>query len=222
MSEPSWTGVDQFLAKALLPSDPILAEVLKANAAAGLPAIDVSPLQGELLSMLVKLRGARRILEVGTLGGYSAICMARALADDGVLITVELNPKHAQVAQKNIRLAGQDSKVEIRVGQALDILAELKASQTVPFDLVFLDADKVNLLEYFQGALALSRPGTLVIADNVIRKGQILDRSSTDPYVRGVQRFIDSLVGDTRVETTAVQTVGLKGYDGMIFVRVRD
>jgi predicted O-methyltransferase YrrM len=222
MNEPPYTGVDQFLAKALLPNDTILAEVLKANAAAGLPAIDVSPLQGALLNMIVKLQGARRILEVGTLGGYSAICMARALGEEGKLVTLELNPKHAQVARENISLAGQSSKVEVRVGQALDILAELKSSHTAPFDLVFLDADKVNLLEYFRGALELSRPGTLIIADNVIRKGHILHQDSVDPYVIGVQRFIRSLISETRVEATAVQTVGLKGYDGMIFARVRE
>ena len=222
MNEPSWIGVDQFLAKALLPPDTVLAEVLKANTAAGLPAIDVSPLQGALLHMLVKLQGARRVLEVGTLGGYSSICMARALAEDGTLITLELNPKHAQVARANIDLAWQSRKVEVRVGQALDILAELRASQTAPFDLVFLDADKVNLLEYFRCALELSRPGTLIIADNVIRKGHILDHDSVDPYVIGVQRFISSLISETRVEATAIQTVGLKGYDGMIFIRVRE
>lgn len=220
MNEDLWVRTDHYLAGELLSEDPVLDRALAANAAAGLPAIDVSPLQGKFLYLLAKLIGARRILEIGTLGGYSTISLARALPVDGGVITLELEEKHARVARANIAAAGLLDRVEVRVGPALDSLVQLGLHRTHPFDLVFIDADKVNTLAYFEHAIGLCRPGAVIVADNVVRKGQITESKSEDVSVQGMRRFIDALSRDRRIEASALQTVGLKGYDGFILIRV--
>jgi predicted O-methyltransferase YrrM len=219
-SEALWASVDHYLNALLIPPDPILDAALQANTAANLPAIDVSPSQGKLLQLLAETQGARRILEIGTLGGYSTICLARALPPGGKLITLELNPHHAKVALANIAHAGLAHAVELRLGPALDSLNKLHAEQAEPFDLIFLDANKDGYPLYLTAALKLARPGTLILADNVIRDGEIIDATSTDPNVQGVRRFFELLATDPRLSSTAVQTVGSKGYDGFAIARV--
>jgi predicted O-methyltransferase YrrM len=216
-----WTAVDTYIAQNLIPSDPILEEALKANAEAGLPSIDVSPTQGKFLHLLAKIKGATRILEVGTLGGYSTIWLARALPPDGTLITLELDPKHAEVAAANIHRSGLTPLVDLRVGPALDSLAQLHAEGAAPFDLIFLDADKPNNPVYLDWAIRLSRPGTIIIGDNVIREGAILDSDDTDPRVVGARLFLEKLGSHPRLDTTAIQTVGSKGYDGFALAIVK-
>ena len=218
--EIRWSAIDGFLTDQLLGSDPTLDSVLAASAAAGLPSIQVSPCQGRLLHILAQLQGAKKILEIGTLGGYSTIWLARALPAGGRLITLEVNPQHAKVAASNISRARLSDLVELRIGPALDSLAVLAAERVGPFDLVFIDADKETTPEYFQRALALSRRGSLIIVDNVIRKGALLDEKSSDPAVQGMRRFIHLLGSETRVTATAIQTVGSKGYDGFALARV--
>jgi predicted O-methyltransferase YrrM len=197
-----------------VPADRALAAALQASAAAGLPPIHVSPSQGKLLMLLAQLMGARTILELGTLGGYSAIWLARALPEDGRLITLEANATHAEVARANIARAGLGDRAHVRVGNALDTLAELAAEGHAPFDFVFIDADKPSYPDYFQWALKLSRRGTLIIADNVVRKGAVIDAASTDPNIQGMRRFHELVAAESRVSATAIQTVGSKGYDG--------
>lgn len=214
MSEELWKTVDRYLTDNLVPPDPVLDEALLANTLAGLPSIDVAPTQGKLLYLLAKIQGAKRILEIGTLGGYSTIWMARALPPDGKLITLEINSKHAEVAAGNIERARLASKVEIRIGPALESLAQLQAEGTAAFDLIFLDADKPNNATYLEWALRFSRPGTVIIGDNVIREGAVSDPSNPDPMVQGARRFIQALASEPRLEATAIQTVGSKGYDG--------
>ncbi|HEY4247741.1 MAG TPA: O-methyltransferase [Lacunisphaera sp.] len=220
MSEELWARTDHYLAGELLPDDPVLDRALAANAAAGLPAIDVSPLQGKFLYLLAKLMGARHILEIGTLGGYSTIWMARALSVDGGVISLELEEKHAQVARANIAAAGLADRVEVKVGPALESLVKLSSKRTQSFDLVFIDADKVNTLAYFEHAIGLCRSGAVIVADNVVRKGQITEEKSEDISVQGMRRFVDALSKDRRIEASALQTVGVKGYDGFIVMRV--
>ncbi|MEO6995144.1 MAG: O-methyltransferase [Lacunisphaera sp.] len=220
MSEGLWARADRYFAGELLSDDPVLDQALAANAAAGLPAIDVSPLQGKFLYILAKLIGARRILEIGTLGGYSTISLARALPVDGCLVSLELEEKHARVARSNIAAAGLADRVEVKVGPALDSLVRLSLDRTHPFDLVFIDADKVNTLAYFEHAIGLCRSGAMIIADNVVRQGQITEAKSEDVSVQGMRRFIDALSRDQRIEASALQTVGVKGYDGFIIIRV--
>jgi predicted O-methyltransferase YrrM len=220
MNNDTWTRVDQYLAGELLTPDPVLDAVLESSDAAGLPAISVSPTQGKLLQILAQLAGARHILEVGTLGGYSTIWLARALPPGGRLITLEADEKHAAVARANIARAGLDSVVEIRLGRALDTLAALAAERLQPFDVAFIDADKVNTAEYFAFALKMSRPGSLIIVDNVIRNGAVADAATTDASVQGMRRFFQVLKQESRVSATAVQTVGAKGYDGLAIVTV--
>jgi predicted O-methyltransferase YrrM len=215
MTEHAWTSVDDYLNERLVQRDPALEAALADSAAAGLPAIAVAPNQGKLLNLLARLRGARRILEVGTLGGYSAIWLARALPAGGRLITLEVDPKHAQVAEKNLARAGLRDKVEIRVGPALQTLARLAADGAEPFDLTFIDADKQNNAAYFDEALKLSRPGSLILIDNVVRRGAITDARSTDPAIVGTRRLFDRLRDEPRVDATALQTVGVKGWDGL-------
>jgi predicted O-methyltransferase YrrM len=217
-----WTMVDRYITDLLVQPDPILEETLQANKVAGLPAIDVAPNQGKLLHLLAQIQGARRILEIGTLGGYSTIWLARTLPPDGRLISLELDPTHAEVAQSNIARAGLSEKVEIRVGEALDSFAQLEAEETEPFDVIFIDADKPNNPHYFEWALKLSRRGSLIIVDNVVRKGAVVDEASTDPSVQGVQRFFEMLAAEPRVSATAIQTVGSKGYDGFAIALVTD
>ena len=214
--ETRWTAVDEYLSRLLLPPDDALEAALAASEAAGLPSISVSPNQGKLLELLAHTQGARRTLEIGTLGGYSTIWLARALPADGRLTTLEFSPKHAEVARANLDRAGFADQVEIVVGPALETLAQL----TGPFDLIFIDADKENYAGYFDWAVRLARPGTLIIADNVVRGGKIVEAGHEDPRVRGIRRFLEQLAGDKRVSATAVQTVGSKGYDGFVLARV--
>ena len=219
-SEALWAAVDSYLNDTLIPPDPILEAALKANTAASLPSIDVSPSQGKLLQLLAETQRPHRILEIGTLGGYSTICLARALPPGGKLITLELDPKHAKVALSNIAHAGLAHAVELRLGPAFDSLSQLHAEHAEPFDLIFLDADKVSYPLYLTAALKLARPGTLLLADNVIRDGEVIDATTTDPNVQGVRRFFEILGADPRLSATAVQTVGSKGYDGFAIARV--
>ena len=220
MPEDQWTEVDQYFSESLLPSDPILESALEASVAAGLPAISVSPNQGKLLQMLAQIVGAHSILEIGTLGGYSTTWMARGLRAGGRLITLEVDPKHAEVAQLNISRAGLRDVVEVRIGNAVEILPQLSAERRGPFDLIFIDADKPNIPTYFEWALKLSRPGTLIIVDNVVRDGAVIDPDSNDPSVQGVRRFIELLGAESRASGTVIQTVGIKGYDGFAIVLV--
>jgi predicted O-methyltransferase YrrM len=213
--------VDSYLQSALMPTDQVMSAVLEANRSAGLPAIDVSPLQGKLLMILAKAVRARSVLEIGTLGAYSTNWLARALPPDGHLITLEADPRHAQVAQGNIERAGTTSLVEIRVGPATASLPELVSSEWAPFDLVFVDADKVNNGLYFDWAVKLSHPGSVIIVDNVVRQGKVADASSSDPAVTGCRQLFDALRTDARVDATAWQSVGAKGWDGMVIALVR-
>ena len=223
MPQPElWTAVDQYLTETLIPSDPILEAVLAANAAANLPSIDVSPTQGKFLHMLALMLGARRILEIGTLGGYSTIWLARALPRNGRLITMEFSPKHAAVAKENIARAGFERIVEIRIGPAADSLAQLHAENPQPFDLIFIDADKPNNPTYLEWAIKLSRKGTLIVVDNVIRDGEIANASSTDPAITGTRAMFEMLSANPRLCATALQTVGSKGYDGFALALVTD
>ena len=214
MSQEQWTAVDRYIADLFVASDPALDAALADSDAAGLPAINVSPVQGKLLHLLARLHGARNILEIGTLGGYSAIWLARALPAGGRLITLEANPKHAEVARANISRAGLAQVVELRLGKALDTLPQLAQENRGPFDLIFIDADKPGYPDYLPWALKLSRPGSLIIADNVVRKGGVADSANADPNVQGVRRFCELLAGEPRVSATILQSVGSKGYDG--------
>jgi len=218
MSQQEWTAIDDYFAGALVGSDAALEAALAASDAAGLPAIAVSSVQGKLLHLLAKLAKARRILELGTLGGYSTIWLARALPRDGRLITLEYQQKHADVARANIARAGLADLVDVRVGAALDMLPglaqDLAAEQADPFDLVFIDADKVNLPHYFTWSVRLTRPGGVIIVDNVVRGGDVVNAHSEDPNVQGVRRLNEVMAADPSVSATAIQTVGVKGYDG--------
>jgi predicted O-methyltransferase YrrM len=214
MNQEQWTAVDRYITDLLIPPDPVLDAALADSSAAGLPPISVTPNQGKLLQLLAQILGARNILEIGTLGGYSTIWLARALSKTGRLITLEAEPKHAQIARANIARAGLSDIVEICVGCALDTLPKLAAERRGPFDLIFIDADKPATPDYFTWALKLSRPGSLIIVDNVVRKGAIVDADSLDANVQGIRRFNQMLAADKRVSATAIQTVGSKGYDG--------
>jgi predicted O-methyltransferase YrrM len=215
-----WAAVDRYFSEQLSLSDAALDAAIAANKAAELPAIDVAANQGKLLQLLAKLAGARRILEIGTLGGYSTIWLARASPTDGRLITLEFNPKHAEIARANIEYAGLTQTVEIRVGAALDALPKLQNESTEPFDLIFIDADKPNNSEYVRWALKLSRPGSLIIIDNVVRDGAVIDAGSADKDVRGARQLFELLANEPRLSCTAIQTVGVKGYDGFAFAVV--
>ena len=217
-----WSEVDKYFEQRLGAADDVLDAALADSTAAGLPPINVTPLQGKLLALLAKVCDARRILEIGTLGGYSAIWMGRALTTDGTLITMEISKSHAAVAQKNIERAGLADRVHLVVGPASKSLQHMIADKVEPFDLVFIDADKESSLEYFEASLALSRVGTVIVVDNVVRKGAIIDHPSTDTMVLGVQRLADHLRRERRVSATAIQTVGAKGYDGFIMAVVTE
>jgi predicted O-methyltransferase YrrM len=214
MNLDQWTAVDRYFTDLLVTPDPALDAALQASAAAGLPAINVAPNQGKFLHLLARISGARRILEIGTLGGYSTIWLARALPADGRLVTLELEPKHAEVARANFARAGLADRVELRLGPAQDLLPQLAAEKGGPFDLIFIDADKASTPDYFAWALKLSRRGSVIVVDNVVRNGAVIDADSNDPSVRGVRRFNQMLAAETRVSATAMQTVGSKGYDG--------
>ena len=210
MAETRWAAVDAFIGERLLPPDPILDAALAANAAAGLPAIDVSPAHARLLQILARIAGARRILEIGTLGGYSTIHLARALPEGGRLVTLEAVPKHAEVARANLGRAGLTDRVEVIVGPALATLPSLDG----PFDFIFIDADKESNAAYLAQALRLSRPGTVIVCDNVVRDGRVADPSADNPAVAGTRRFFEAAGAEPRLTATAVQTVGVKGWDG--------
>jgi predicted O-methyltransferase YrrM len=214
MSLEQWSAVDRLITDLLVPADPGLDTALTDSAAAGLPAISVSPNQGKLLHLLARSQGARSILEIGTLGGYSTIWLARALTEGGRLVTLEAEPRHAEVARSNIARVGLAGIVDIRLGRALETLPQLVAEGLGPFDFVFIDADKVGTADYFAWSLKLTRPGSLIIVDNVVRKGAVINADSDDSNVQGVRRFYEMLAAEPRVSATAIQTVGSKGYDG--------
>lgn len=214
MSMKTWASVDDYIVEALFDADPALDAVLAANHDHGLPAIDVSPAQGKLLSLLARMQGAKKVLEIGTLGGYSTIWMARALPVDGKVMTLELDPHHASVARSNFERAGVSDRVELRVGPALQSLAALGAENAGPFDFIFIDADKPNNPHYLSWAMRLSRPGTVIVCDNVIRDGAVVNEDGRDANVEGARAAFSFIGGDKRLEGTAIQTVGAKGYDG--------
>lgn len=218
--EKQWEDVDAYLTDLFVPEDQVLAETLRSSDAAGLPQIAVSANQGKLLMLLAKARGAKNILEIGTLGGYSTIWLGRALPPGGKLISLEYSPKHADVARANITRAGLGKSVEVRVGAAIDSLPKL-ASAGLKFDFIFIDADKQGYCDYLDWSLKLSNPGTLIIADNVVRDGQVVDPNSKDEMVQGIQRFNKKLAAEKRVDATAIQVVGSKGYDGLAFAVVK-
>jgi predicted O-methyltransferase YrrM len=220
MSQDQWSAVDRYITDLLVPKDKALEAALASSAAAGLPAINVAPNQGKLLHLLAQSISARRILEIGTLGGYSTIWLARALPPGGWLLSLEADPKHAEVARANIAAAGLSGMVEIRVGKALDTLAQITDDTLPAFDLIFIDADKANMPDYFTFALKLAHPGTLIIADNVVREGRVIDASNPDPNIKGVRRMNELIAAEPRVSATAIQTVGSKGYDGFALIRV--
>lgn len=220
MSQELWTAVDHYISDLFIPADPVLEAALQDSDAGGLPSQHVSSAQGKLLMLLAQIHGSRTILELGTLGGYSTIWLARALPPGGKLISLEFSPKHAEVARANIERAGLSDVVEIRVGRAADSLAALIADNHPPFDLIFIDADKPSNPDYLQLALKLSRRGTLIIGDNVVRDGAVIDATSADASVQGIRRFNDLAAAEPRLSVTAIQTVGSKGYDGFALMLV--
>lgn len=221
MEQELVTAIDHYIAGLVAPEDEALAAALQASAAAGLPQIHVSPVQGRLLQVLALLCNARRILEIGTLGGYSAIWMARALPADGRLVTLEQSEKHAAVARANLERAGVAGRVTVQVGNALALMQQMATAGEGPFDMVFIDADKPSYVDYLQAAIHLARPGALIVADNVIRGGAVLDAASTDANVQSIQRFNAALAAEPRVTATILPTVGVKGLDGLAIAVVR-
>ncbi len=221
MKVERWAEVDRYINDLLAPSDEALDAAIKASRAEGLPQINVTANQGKMLQILAQLQEARDILEIGTLGGYSTIWLARALPSDGHLVSLEIDQRHAAIARANISRAGLDGVVEVRLGRALDTLAAFVAGGHRPFDLIFIDADKVNLAAYFSWALKLSHSGSLMVVDNVVRDGEVIDESSADPDVQGVRLFNERLAAEPRVTATEIQTVGSKGYDGFALVLVK-
>jgi predicted O-methyltransferase YrrM len=223
MSEPRWSEVDAYIEQQLVGGDPALEAALQASEDAGLPPIALTPAQGKLLHLLARVHGASAILELGTLGGYSTIWLARALPADGQLVSLELNPRYAEVATANIERAGLAGLIKINVGPALEGLRKLLAEGAGPFDMVFIDADKQRTPEYFELALELTRPGSVIVTDNVVRAGELVNPDSTDPGVQGMRRFHELLargVGGHRISATTIQTVGAKGYDGFTLALV--
>ncbi|KFZ80507.1 methyltransferase [Amycolatopsis sp. MJM2582] len=217
MSQQLWSEVDDYLSGVLVPSDPALEGARKASDEAGLPSIAVAPNQGKLLNLMARMIGARSILEIGTLGGYSTIWLARALPPQGRLVTLEYDPKHAEVARRNIDAAGLGGLVDVRVGKALDLLPSVDG----PIDLAFIDADKANNPAYFEASLKLVRPGGVIVVDNVVRGGAVTDAASEDPNIQGIRRLHEMIAAEPRVDATAIQTVGSKGYDGLTVVLVK-
>jgi predicted O-methyltransferase YrrM len=220
MNQKVWEAVDQYLDKMLIPPDSTLKDALATASEAKLPAIQVSSVQGKLLHLLVRIMGARNILEIGTLGGYSTIWMARALPEGGRIITLEADPKHAEVARKNFARSGVENKVELRLGKALDTLPQVAADGRGPFDMFFIDANKSNMPEYFEWSLKLARVGSVIIADNVVREGAVLEAKSKDADIQGIRRFLEMVGKEKRVSGTALQTVSTKNYDGFALVLV--
>jgi predicted O-methyltransferase YrrM len=220
MSQQLWTEVDEYIAKMIVNSDLALDMAIRASADAGLPPINVTPNQGKLLFLLARIQRARRILEIGTLGGYSTIWLGRALPPSGHLISLEMNPKHAEVARANIHRAGLSKIVDVRLGKALDILPKLATESQGPFDMFFIDADKANIPDYIEWSVKLSRRGSIIVVDNVVRGGRVVDKTSTDENVVGVRHMFEILSNDPRLSTIAIQTVGSKGYDGFAIAQV--
>lgn len=210
----TWKKVDGFFTDALIPADPSLDAALASNHDAGLPPIDVTPLQGKFLELMIRATGGRRVLEIGTLGGYSTIWMARAVGSEGRVVTLELEKRHAEIAQRNFENAGVAERIDLRIGPASKSLAALVAERAEPFDFIFIDADKAGYPDYLQWSLKLSCPGTLIIADNVVRDGRVIEPDNPDPNIRGVRRFTELVAAEHRLSTTVLQTVGGKGYDG--------
>jgi len=221
MDQKVFKEVDQYISDLFIPQDDALIAAELSHKQEGIPHINVSPNMGKLLYLLVKLTNAKKILELGTLAGYSTIWMAKALPDDGRLISLEIDPRHAGIARKNISRSGLSDKIEIHVGKAIDLLPVLVKENAGPFDMIFIDADKPPYTEYFELSLKLSRPGTLIIADNVIRDGKVLDPSQEDPMVKGAQRFNKALAAHKGVDATILQTIGVKEYDGMAIAIVK-
>ena len=216
MSEAGWIAVDDYIVGHLLEPDAALDAALAANAAGGLPAIDVSAAQGKMLHLFAQMAGARRILEVGTLGGYSTIWLARALPEGGRLVTLELEPNHAEVARANIAAAGLADRVDVRTGPAIETLDAMIAVGEGPFDLIFIDADKPSNVAYLRAAIALGRPGTVIVVDNVVRDGGVVDATSTDPSIQGTRALFEAIAAEPGLSATAVQTVGAKKWDGFL------
>ena len=221
MDQKVFEAVDLYISELFIPQDEALTAAEESHKLENIPLINVSPNLGKLLHLFAKLSNAKKILEVGTLAGYSTIWMAKALPEDGKLISLEIDAHHAEVARKNIERAGLSSKVEVRVGKAIDLLPQLVQENAGPFDMIFIDADKPPYTEYFEWALKLSRSGTLIIADNVIRDGKVLDANHEDPMVQGAQRFNKALAGNNNVTATILQTIGVKEYDGMALAIVK-
>jgi predicted O-methyltransferase YrrM len=220
VSQELWTAVDNYIVETLHPADDVLDAAVRASDEAGLPSIQVSPTQGRFMYQLAKVHGARRILEIGTLAGYSTIWLGRALPDDGELVTMEIDPKHADVARSNIERAGLDGKVRVMNGDARELLPGLEKEIAAPFDLAFIDADKASIPIYFAAALRMSRPGSLILIDNVVREGAVIDAASEDASVQGVRKLNEMMAGDPRLTATVIQTVGVKGYDGLAIALV--
>ena len=218
--EPRWDEVDAYLTETFVPRDEAFAAALADSEATGLPAIQVSPPQGRLLELLARALQARSILEIGTLGGYSTLWLARGLAPGGHIVTLEVDARHAEVAMRNFARAGRSGVIELKLGPALETLPRLVEERAGPFDLVFVDADKPSLPDYFTWSLRLSRPGTLIVVDNVVREGDVVDENSPDAAVQGVRRMNERIAAEPRVSATTLQTVGGKGYDGLAFVLV--
>lgn len=216
IAKPEWIAVDRYFCERLAPAETydVFDAARAKNEKAGLPAIDVTRLQGKFLEFLVRSSGARRVLEIGTLGGYSTLWMARGLPEDGQIVTLELDKHHAEIARENLRNAGVLDRVDLRLGRAIDSLQTLEEAGSAPFDLIFIDADKAGYPEYLEWSLKLSHPGTVIVADNVVRDGKVVDAKSDDPDIRGVRRFTAMVAAEPRLSATVLQTVGAKGYDG--------
>jgi predicted O-methyltransferase YrrM len=218
--QETWAAVDRYFGDLLAPEDKELSAILDANRGAGLPSIDVPALLGKFLDLLVRVSGAQRVLEIGTLGGYSTIWMARALPTGGRVVTLEIDPHHAEIARANLKAAGVLDRVDVRVGPANDLLRDMHANGAAPFDLVFIDADKKSMPEYLDWSLKLSRPGAIIVADNVVRDGKVIDADSGDADIRGVRRMTEMMAAEPRLRATAIQTVGARGYDGFAVAMV--
>ena len=221
MNCADWTNVDAYIAGKLIAPGEAQAATLESNAQAGLPAIDVSAPQGKFLHLLASAIGARRILEIGTLGGYSTIWLARAVGDAGRVVTIEFDSRHAEIARANIEREGLSARVDLRTGAAMDILPQVEADRGAPFDLSFIDADKANNAAYFRYALKLSRPGALIIVDNVVRDGSVADPQTKEDGGLGARKLFDAVAAEPRVSATAIQTVGAKGWDGFLIAQVK-
>lgn len=219
MTRDTWTAVDAYIDRLVKP-DEVVEAVQQEAAAAGLPAISVSASHGKLLHLLARISGARRILELGALAGFSGIWLARALPPDGRLVTIEVDPAHAGIARRSFERAGVSGRIDLMIGPALQVLPQMVAAHAEPFDMVFIDADKGNYAAYLDLAIRLSRPGALIVADNVVRGGEVIEERSDDPSVQGARAFMAAAAADPRVSGTAIQTVGVKGYDGFALLVV--